>query len=64
MVPVPPPENGRDPRRPGGDLLTSRALLLLLIAVGIGELCARNPRSGAAIVAAITVLAMLINMIN
>lgn len=64
MVPAHAPKNARDPRRLNGELLTTKALLLSIIAIGIGELCTRDPRVGAAIVAAITVLFMLVDMIN
>ncbi len=56
------PEHEKDPGRPGKELLTSRALLLLAIAGGIGELYERDPHSAGAIVVAITVLAMLVNL--
>jgi hypothetical protein len=54
----------KSPRRSGEDFLTSKALVLLIVAVGVGELCVRSPRSGAAVVAAVTVLALLNKMIS
>lgn len=56
------PEHEKDPGQPGKELLTSRALLLLVIAGGIGELYARDPHAAGAIVAAITALAMLVTL--
>lgn len=63
MGPTQTPENKEDPRSPGDGLLSPKALLLLIVAVGVGDLYAYNPRAGAAVVAAITVLAVLIDVI-
>jgi hypothetical protein len=64
MVPARTSKDDKDQHRSSRDFLTSKALVLLLIAVGIGELTVRSPRSGAAVVAAVTVLALLNKMIS
>jgi len=63
MLPARPPKND-DPRRPEEDFLTSKALLLLIVAGGIAELYVHDPHAGVAVVAAITVLALLWKMIT
>ena len=63
MVSPRPPKN-RKPRRSREEFLTSKALLLLLVAGGIALLYVRSPRIGVAVVAAITVLALLWKMIS
>jgi hypothetical protein len=63
MLPARPPKND-EPRRPDEEFLTSKALLLLIIAGGVAYLCVSNPHVGAAVVAAITVLTMLWKMIS
>ncbi len=63
MLPARPPRDD-EPRRPGEDFLTSKSLILLIIAGGIADLYIHNPRVGVAVVAAITVLALLWKMIS
>ena len=63
MLPARPPRND-EPRRPGEEFLTTKSLLLLIIAGGIAELYVRSPHIGIAVVAAITVLALLWKMIS
>jgi len=63
MLPVRPPEDD-EPRRPGEEFLTSKNLLLLIIAGGVSELYVHDPHLGMAVVAAITVLALLRKMIS
>jgi hypothetical protein len=58
------PSRDDQPRRPGGEFLSTKALLLLIIAGGIAVLYEHSPRLGAAVVAAITVLAVLNTTIN
>lgn len=58
------PDKDDEPRRPDEEFLTSKALLLLIIAGGIAELYVHDPRVGMAVVAAITVLAVLWKMIS
>ena len=53
-----------EPRRPDGDSLSMKALLLLIIAGGVAVLYAHNAHLGAAAVAAITVLALLWKIIS
>ncbi len=55
---------GDEPRRPDGDFLTPKSLLLLIIAGGIADLYAHNPRAGAAVLAAITALTLLWKVIS
>jgi hypothetical protein len=65
MVPAPrKSKNGTDQRKSSRDFMSSKALVLLIIAVGTGELCLRSPRSGAAVVAAVTILTMLNRLIR
>jgi len=63
MLPARPPKDD-EPRRPGEDFLTSKSLILLIIAGGIADLYVHSPRIGVAVVAAITVLAMLWKIIS
>ena len=63
MLPARPPGDD-EPRRPDGDFLSTKALLLLIIAGGIAVLYAHSPRLGAAAVAAVTVLALLWKIIS
>ena len=63
MLPARPPRHD-PPRRGGEDFLTSKSLILLIIAGGIADLYIHNPRVGVAVVAAITVLAVLRKMIT
>ena len=58
------PSKDDEPRRPGEEFLTSKNLLLLIIAGGITDLYLQNPRVGVAVVAAITALAMLWKMVS
>ena len=53
-----------EPDPPGGDFLTTKSLLLLIIAFAVGYLFACRPQIGAALVAAITVLALLWNIVR
>jgi hypothetical protein len=53
-----------EPRQPGGDFLSTKALLLMIIAGGIAVLYAHSPHLGAAAVAAVTVLALLWKIIS
>ena len=48
-----------EPDPPGDDYLTVKSLLLLIISGAVAYLCAYRPHIGAALVAAITVLALL-----
>jgi hypothetical protein len=48
-----------EPDPPGGNFLTTKSVLLLIIAGVVAYLCAYRPHIGAALVAAITVLALL-----
>lgn len=63
MLPARPPKDD-EPRRSGDELLTSKNLLLLIIAGGITDLYVNDPHVGIAVVAAITALAMLWKMIS
>lgn len=63
MVPARPPSGDNEPRDPGGDFST-KTLLLLIIAGGVVELYMHDPRVGAAVVAAITVLVFLTRLIR
>jgi hypothetical protein len=63
MVPARPPKDD-EPRRPGEEFLTTKSLLLLIIAGGIAALYVLDPRAGVAVVAAITVLAVLRTMVS
>src|ERR1700758_5741529 len=45
-----------EPRRPGEEILSTKALLLLIIAGGVAYLWVYNPVVGAAVLAGITVL--------
>lgn len=63
MLPARPPKN-QEPRRPDEDFLPQKSLLLLIIAGGIADLYVHNPRAGAAVVAAISVLALLWKLIQ
>jgi hypothetical protein len=64
MLPARPPSGDNEPRDPGGDFLTTKGLLLLIIAGGVVELYIHDPRVGAAVVAAITVLVFLARLIR
>jgi hypothetical protein len=64
MLPARPPSSDNDPRRPGGDFLSTKALLLLIIAGGTAEVYLHNPHLGAAVVAAITVLVFLTQLVR
>jgi hypothetical protein len=48
-----------EPDPPGDDFLTAKSVLLLIIAGVVAYLCAYRPHIGAALVVAITVLALL-----
>jgi hypothetical protein len=61
MISARPPKND-EPGRPDDDFLLSKTLLLVIIAIGTAELCIYNPRIGAAVVGAVTVLALLWKM--
>ena len=61
MVSPRPPKDD-EPGRPDDDFLPSKTLLLLIIAVVTAALCIYNPRIGAAVVGAFTVLALLWKM--
>jgi hypothetical protein len=63
MVPARPSKDD-EPRRPGGDSITLKSLVLLLIAGGIAYLYIRNPHVGVAVVAAVTVLTLLWKIIS
>lgn len=63
MLPARPPGDD-EPRRPGEDFLTPKSLVLLIIAAGIADLYIHNPHLGVAVVAAITVLTLLWNIIS
>ena len=64
MLPPRPPKND-EPGRPDDEPpLTPKSVLLLIIAGGVAGLYVYSPRIGVAIVAAITVLALLSKMIS
>lgn len=63
MLPARPPRDD-EPRRPGEEFLNSKSLLLLIIAGGVAGLYVHSPHIGVAVVAAITVLALLWKMIS
>jgi hypothetical protein len=58
------PAKGDEPGPGGTKLLTSQALLLLIVAGGIVWLYVRDPRAGAAVALAITALALLQEMVG
>lgn len=58
MLPARPPKDD-EPRRPDEDFLTPKSLILLIIAGGVADLYIHSPHVGVAVVAAITVLALL-----
>jgi hypothetical protein len=58
------PSKDDEPRRPDEDFLTTKALLLLIIAGGVAALYVYNPHIGVAVLAAITVLALLWKMVS
>ncbi len=64
MIPTAPDGKKHNSSRSGGDLLTLRAFVLLIIAVGTGLLWVHNPKWGGAVLAALTVLAVLAKMIG
>lgn len=64
MVSTRSPGDDEGPRGPGEELLSSKALLLVIIAVGIAVWYAKDPRWGTAVLAAVTVLALLSGMIR
>ena len=53
-----------EPRRPDEDFLTLKSLVLLIITGGIAELYLHSPHVAVAVVAAISVLALLWKMIG
>jgi hypothetical protein len=61
MLPARPPKND-EPRRPDEEFITPKALLLLIIAGGVAVLYMHSPHVGVAVMAAITVLALLRSM--
>ncbi len=63
MLPARKPRNHK-PRRTGEEFLTSKSLLLLIVAGGIALLYVHSPHLGVAVVAAITALALLRKMIS
>jgi len=63
MLPARRPK-GDEPRPPGEDFLTSKSLILLIIAGSVAYLYAHSPRIGVAVVAAITVLALLWKIVS
>jgi hypothetical protein len=58
------PSKDDEPRRPDGDFLSTKALLLLIVAGGVAVLYTHSPHVGAAVVAAVTVLAFLSKMVT
>lgn len=58
------PSKGDEPRPPDPEFLSTKALLLLIIAGGIAVLYTHSPHIGAAVVAAITVLVFLSKMVT
>jgi hypothetical protein len=64
MIPARISKDGKDQRRSSPDFLSLKAFVLLLIAGGIGQLSVRSPRSGAAAVTAVKVLALLNKMVG
>ncbi len=64
MLPARPPSGDNEPRDPGGKLLSTKALLLLIIAGGVAKLYIHDPHAGVAVVAAITVLVFLTQLIR
>jgi hypothetical protein len=54
-----PGEKDDEPRRPGEEILSTKALLLLIIAGGVAYLWVYSPVVGAAVLAGITVLTLL-----
>jgi hypothetical protein len=64
MVPARISSNGMDQPRPNPDFPSSKAHVLLFIAVGIGELSVCGPRSGPAVVATIASPALPTKMIG
>ena len=63
MVPARPSKDD-EPRRPGEDFLSLKALVLLIIAGRIADLYVHSPHLGVAVVAAITAIALLWKMIS
>ena len=63
MIPVRPSKDD-EPGRPGEDSISLKALILLIIAGGIAYLYVHDPHVGIAVVAAITVLALLWKIIS
>jgi len=67
MLPARPPSGDNEPpepRDPRGNFLSTRTLLLLIIAGGVVELYMHDPHVGAAVVAAIAVLVFLTQLIR
>ena len=64
MLPARPPSGDNEPRDPGGHFLSTKALLLLIIAGGVVELYLHYPHVGVAVVAATTVLVLLNQLIR
>jgi hypothetical protein len=64
MLPTDPSSGDNEPRDPRGDFLSTKTLLLLIIAGGVGDLYIHDPRVGVAVVAAVTVLAFLTRLIR
>ena len=64
MLPARPPSGDNEPGDPGGKFLSTKALLLLIIAGGVAELYIHDPHVGIAVVAAITVLVFLTQLIR
>jgi hypothetical protein len=63
MLPARPPKK-EEPRRSDEDFLPQKSLLLLIIALSVAYLCVHDPHVGAAVVAAITVLALLWKLVQ
>jgi hypothetical protein len=64
MIRSPDPDDEEDPRTPNPGLLSSRALLLMVIAVCIALMCVHSPRWGSAIAAGVTALVLLSQIVR
>jgi len=56
--------DGGDPRRSGGNLLSLKAFILVIVSTGIGLLWVHNPLWGAGVLAAVTCLGVLAAIIG
>jgi hypothetical protein len=64
MIPMLPPDDDNSPSRSDGALLTLKALVLVIIAAGVVVLWVHDSPLGAAVLAAVTVLALLARLVS